>query len=47
MQTSYARSIKRPLLTLVSSGLIMIAPLARGRADSQSAPNPTAKSHRT
>jgi hypothetical protein len=45
MQTSPTKSIKRPLLTLVSSGLLMIAPLARGRADSQSALNPTAKSH--
>jgi len=47
MQTSYARSIKRPLLTLVSSGLVMTPPLARVRAASQSVPSPTVKSSHT
>jgi FimV-like protein len=40
MQTSHTKSIKRPLLTLASSGLIMIAPLARRRAGSQSGAEP-------
>jgi hypothetical protein len=47
MQTSHAKPIKRPLLTVVRSGVIMITPLARGRANRQSAPNQIAKSPMT
>jgi hypothetical protein len=48
MQTSRTKPIKRPLLTVVRNGvMMMITPLARGRANRQSAPNQIAKSPMT